>query len=102
GRRGDLVWAADVGANLTRYPRWFVETESPAVLFALAAPWVMRRDRGRVRLALVALMSSALIAAPYFAYTVFDDWWYVRFLLPMLPIVLVYAVAVSLRAVPDS
>jgi len=98
---GDLFAISHVTANIERYPRWFVETNSPLMLLAIAAPWVMRRDRTRRRLAIVALAASALVAAPYFAYTVFDDWWYLRFLLPVIPVALVYALAVGLRAVPD-
>ena len=49
---------------------------------------------------MVALASAALVAAPYFAYTVFDDWWYLRFLLPLVPVVLVYGAAVALRGIP--
>jgi hypothetical protein len=61
----------------------------------------MRGNRARLRLAIVALVSAALVAAPYLAYSVFDDWWYLRFLLPLLPIVLVYGIAVVLRLFPD-
>jgi len=101
GRADDLFSAVNVLANLARYSRWFVETQSPLAFLAIAAPWLMRLDRGRRRLAVVALVSSALVAAPYLAYTVFDDWWYLRFLLPILPVLLVYATAVVLRATPD-
>lgn len=99
GSTGALFSTTHAAANLARYPVWFVDTESPLAILAVAAPWVLRRDRARRRLAVVALVSSALVAAPYVAYTVFDDWWYLRFLLPLLPILLVYAVAVIVRAV---
>ncbi|HEX4566788.1 MAG TPA: glycosyltransferase family 39 protein [Vicinamibacterales bacterium] len=101
GSTGALFSMGHVAPNLARYPRWFVDTESPLAILAVAAPWVMRGDRARRRLAIVALVSSGLVAAPYLAYTVFDDWWYLRFLLPLLPVVLVYAVALVLRLVPD-
>jgi len=101
GSTGALFSMGHVGPNLARYPRWFVETESPLAILGVAAPWMMRGNRARLRLAIVALVSAALVAAPYLAYTVFDDWWYLRFLLPLLPIVLVYAVAVVLRLLPD-
>ena len=101
GSTGALFSMGHVAPNLARYPRWFVETESPLAILAVAAPWVIRTDRARLRLAIVALASSALVAAPYLAYTVFDDWWYLRFLLPLLPMVLVYAVALVLRVCPD-
>jgi hypothetical protein len=99
GSAGDLFSIAHVAANLTRYPRWFVETQSPMAVLAVAAPWVVRGDGAR-RLAIVSLVASALVIAPYLVYTVFDEWWYLRFLLPVLPVLLVYGVAVLLRVVP--
>ena len=39
-------------------------------------------------MALVATTAVALTVATYLAYTVFDDWWYIRFLLPALPVLL--------------
>src|SRR4029077_15580847 len=50
----------------------------------------------RRRLALVVLLSSALVFGTYLAYTVFDDWWYARFLVPVLPGIVVLAVCVVL------
>jgi hypothetical protein len=97
GDTGHLFSIQHVLANLARYPRWTIATESPLVVVALAAPWIVRRDPARLRLTLAALASSALIVATYLAYVVFDDWWYVRFLLPALPLVLVLSVAVVLR-----
>jgi hypothetical protein len=102
GSASDLFSAAHVASNLARYPRWFVETESPLAVLAVAAPWATGGDRARRRLAMVALTSAALVAAPYFAYTVFDDWWYLRFMLPIVPVVLVYGVAVALGGIPDA
>jgi hypothetical protein len=100
GSAGDLFSTAHVTANLSRYSRWFVETQSPLAVLAVGAPWAFRGDRIRTRLAIVSLASTALVIAPYLTYTVFDDWWYLRFLLPVLPVLLVYAVAVTLRVVP--
>jgi hypothetical protein len=42
----------------------------------------------------ISLASAALLTATYLAYTVFDDWWYIRFLLPALPIVVALSVTV--------
>jgi hypothetical protein len=85
--------------NLARYPRWLLETHTPFMAFAVFAPWWMRRDDGRARLAAAAGIAVLLTMATYLAYTVFDDWWYIRFLLPAIPVLLVLAVSVSLRAV---
>jgi hypothetical protein len=89
-----LFTRAHVYANLLRYPRWVLETETPFVLLALAAPFVLRREPARARLAWVSLVATALLLATYLAYTVFDDWWYIRFLLPAIPLL----VALSLAA----
>ena len=94
GDTGVLFSWTHVTANAPRYARWMLETHTPFVLLALAAPWAFRRDPGRARLAWVSLASVALLAGTYLAYTVFDDWWYIRFLLPAVPILLTLGVAV--------
>jgi hypothetical protein len=97
GDTGTLFSAAHLAPNAARYSRWLLETHTPFVLLALAAPWVIPRAGGRRRLALAALAGSALIVATYLAYTVFDDWWYTRFLLPAIPILLALSVAIVLN-----
>ena len=94
GDTGGLFAWTHVTANLARYPRWMLETQTPFVLLALGAPWWASRDPERRRLVWVSLASVALIVATYLAYTVFDDWWYLRFLLPVLPLVVALSVAV--------
>jgi hypothetical protein len=88
-----LFSLAHVLPNATRYTRWMIETQSPFVLLALAAPFLLRRDVARARLAWISLAAVALVEATYLAYTVFDDWWYLRFLLPALPLLLALSVA---------
>ena len=85
---GLFAWA-HVAPNLARYPRWLLETQSPLIVLALAGP-VMLWARGWRRVALAATLSLAGVFATYFAYTVFDDWWYLRFLLPALPLLMVF------------
>ena len=64
---------------------------------ALAPWWAWRRRRSSARLVLVLVSAVVLTIATYLAYTVFDDWWYIRFLLPALPVLLVLSVAVCAR-----
>jgi hypothetical protein len=99
GDTGALFSLAHVGPNAARYSRWLFETHTPFLLLALAAPWTIGRARRNRRLARVSLASCALIVATYLAYTVFDDWWYTRFLLPALPVLLALSVAVALAAI---
>jgi hypothetical protein len=97
GDAGTLFALDRVWANLARYPVWILETHTPFVLLALAAPWMLRRDPARLRVAIVSLVCTALLAITYLAYTVFDDWWYTRFLLPAIPIALALSVFVMRR-----
>lgn len=98
GSTDALFARAHVYANLIRYPRWLLATETPFVLLSIGAPWAIRRDPARARLAAISLVAAALLLATYLAYTVFDDWWYIRFLLPMLPLLLGSSIVVLRRA----
>ena len=89
GDSGVLFAWAHVPANVARYPRWVIETQSPLILLALAGPALLWA-RGQRPVAIAATLSVGAVFATYFAYTVFDDWWYIRFLLPALPILVVF------------
>jgi len=99
GPAQDLFKAANILPNLQRYPRWLVETHTPFIALALAAPLVMR---GRAEHCVEAWLGLAIVATTlvlYLPYQVFDDWYYVRFLLPALPWLIVLSVIVVERAV---
>jgi hypothetical protein len=96
GSTDALFSLAHVGPNLARYPRWLLETQTPFLLLAVAAPALLWR-RGLGRLGLVGAAGVTLTVATYLAYAVFDDWWYIRFLLPALPVLLAFSV-LALRA----
>jgi 4-amino-4-deoxy-L-arabinose transferase-like glycosyltransferase len=97
GAAGALFALAHVPSNLQRYAGWLLSTETPFVLLACLAPWwAWRRRRREMPLAVATLVAVALIVSTYLAYTVFSDWWYVRFLLPAIPLALVLAAAVWL------
>ena len=85
-----------VGPNLARYPRWLVETETPFVLLALIAPFVLSRTpSGHAgqpsprTIAMVWLCFIATVFLAYLFYLPYDEWWYLRFLLPAYPPILV-------------
>ena len=99
GDTGVLFSLAHVAPNLARYPRWLAETHTPLIALAAAAPFIRARDSRQRRFVLVAAAAVALTLATYLAYTVFDDWWYIRFLLPAIPVLLVFAVTVVRSAV---
>ena len=84
--RLDHVWP-----NLQRYPKWLLDTETPIVLLALAAPWLVRDESRRRSLWLLACVAA--VFACYIPYEVFDAWWFLRFLLPAYPPLLVLTAA---------
>jgi hypothetical protein len=78
-----------IAANLERYPRWLVESQTGIVFLGLVAPWLVRR-----RAEAAALLAFAvLVLACYVTYAPFDAWWFLRFLLPGYPALLVLSAA---------
>jgi 4-amino-4-deoxy-L-arabinose transferase-like glycosyltransferase len=78
--------------NLVRYTRWLIETQTPLVCLGAAAPWLTDRAtpaRAHRALVLAAVALAIGVFASYTFYSVFDDWWYLRFLLPGIPALLV-------------
>lgn len=88
-----------VAPNAARYVAWLTETATPAWLLAAAAPVLLPGALSRLFAALVLVN-----AACYLPFVVFDDWSYLRFLLPTLPLVVILMFAaidaICRRAVP--
>jgi hypothetical protein len=94
GDLGQLFSVSHVAANLVNYPAWLALAHSPVLALGLLAPLVVRR-----RAAAWFLMVFVLaVVAAYLPYVAFADWWYSRFLLPGLPVLVVLMVAVLARA----
>jgi hypothetical protein len=98
----DVLYSfGSIWPNLQRYPAWLVRSHSVLVLLFLV-PLFLGRRSGVDRHAL--LLSYLLIGATwlcYLAYFPFEEWWYLRFLLPAIPATLVL-VAVVIRAALQS
>jgi len=94
GRLRDLFTLEHVAGNLQRYPLWLLETQTPFVLLAFAAPWTERRT-GQGRAAVWLLAFALVTFACYLPYTVWDAWWFLRFVLPAFPPLLVLSAAVA-------
>ena len=92
--RWEHIWP-----NVSRYGTWLITAEPVLAIAGLAGLVVlMRRARPRAaeasggrpprddRCAAALLPAVVIVAwAQYFPYTVFDEWWYLRFLLPAWP-----------------
>ena len=99
-----LYQLANAVPNLDRYPRWLVQTQTPFILLALAAPFFAGAPREVSRLfavdRVVLLLSvAAVVWLSYLFYLPFgrDEWTYLRFLLPAYPPLLVLSVAVTIE-----
>ncbi len=91
--------------NLLRYPRWITESHTPFVWLSLLVPfWIVRCAKDR----LVAWTAAGVSLAVWIAYLPYlffqpNEWFYTRFLLPAIPIMIVFAAAIALagiRALP--
>ena len=82
--------------NARRYFSWLIETHTPFPLLAFAAPIVLPRERHADAWLAIGLILSTCIV--YFIYTPFDEWSYLRFLLPAIALMLVCASAVLVQA----
>ena len=92
GAAEELFSFANIASNGPRYFNWLVST-SPLLLLAAFGLWRSRRDR--VALALFAF--AALVVGAYLVYAVFDEWSYLRFLLPAMAVSAIFT-AVELSA----
>jgi len=103
----DALYAiVNVGPNLDRYPRWLMQTQTPFLCLALAAPMFARSKSSLREAAPLAprhvVLLLAFVAAVCLSYVFYrpfgrDEWTYLRFLLPAYPALLILAVAVTLE-----
>jgi hypothetical protein len=85
GDNSYLFSAPHVPVNLRQFLLWTWQSHGPLpFLFAAAAVMTGGGIERRTRIALTAFV--ILVFACYAAYLPFEEWWYLRFLLPALPI----------------
>jgi hypothetical protein len=90
--------------NLERYPRWLLNTQTPAILLALLAPFMAARRSPRYRS--VTSMLACFITAVFVIYLFHqpnDAWFWLRYLLPAFPplfVLMSAGLAVTLARVP--
>jgi hypothetical protein len=92
--------------NLSQYSRWLLEMETPFILLGFAGWFLLRRREvsdgtGRVgvhgRFSNLILSFSLVLYACYAIYVPFDNWTFLRFLLPAIALLLTLC-AVTLSA----
>jgi len=85
---------SNVKPNFFNYGRWLLDLHSPAVLLGLIVPWAARVRRAGAMLGFIAVL-----VVSYLFYGVFDNWTYLRFLLPGIPLLLILTAAVLQRGI---
>ena len=82
-----------VAANVRNYVGWFAETQTPAAFLGMLALFIPSRrlwsEGATNRATWIGGVLVVVIWALYFVYEVWDVWWYLRFLLPSYPFILV-------------
>ena len=98
GSLNELYAVANVWPNVARYWSWLVEVETPLILLAPLAFLVLLgvergaapRDSWSPRLiAIVGMSMATILVVAYLFYFQFNDFSYLRFLLPAFPVLLV-------------
>ena len=92
GSAEELFALSNIVPNASRYFRWTLAT-APVMLFGVIGFWRVRT--ARIAQAMAAF--AALVVASYLVYAVFEDWSYLRFLLPALAVLAIFA-AVEISA----
>jgi hypothetical protein len=90
GSFNELFSPAHIAPNAQRYLSWFWASHSPAIALAVLAPALLP---GGLTALFLGLFGVNLLL--YLPYTIFEDWSFLRFLLPTIPLVLVLVAAVA-------
>jgi hypothetical protein len=92
----ELFRLENLRPNLSRYPRWLLQTETPVVLVSLLAPFLLpacqrdsRRDPTPRATASMWSCFAAAVFLCYLFYAPYDGWFWLRFVLPAFPPLLV-------------
>jgi hypothetical protein len=95
GDATSLFAAAHIGANAVRFPRWLWDTQGPLLFAFPLAAWIRGPKPSGRALRRMLLVFVAGVFACYLGYTPFNAWWYLRFVLPALPVMFVLAADVA-------
>ena len=89
GSLGTYFSLDHVAQNAARYVTWMSQAHTLAWLLALAAPFLLPGP-----LTALLIFLCLVNVAGYLPFAVFEEWSYLRYLLPTIPLLLILAVAV--------
>ena len=93
GAASRLFGTSHIQANLTNYSRALFETQHVLPIAGVLAPLVF--DGVKRVMASLLLLFAAIVFAIYLLYEPFPEWWYLRFLMPAIVMLLVLASAAA-------
>jgi hypothetical protein len=95
GAASNLFRAGNIDANVANYRRALYETQHVLPALALLAPFVF--DGVKRRGSVLLLVFAAVEILIYLFYQPFPEWWYLRFLIPAIAMLLILASAASVQ-----
>ncbi len=95
GAPGDLYKLGFLPTNLARYTTWLIQTETLLVAAAFAGAVFLARTAFSSRWAMYAVGTFAIVLLSYVFYRPFDNWTYLRFFLPVYPLLFVALVSIA-------
>jgi len=93
GAASGLFSTSHVPANVTNYSRAMFATQNVVPIAGVFAPLVF--DGAKRNIASLLLLCAAIVVAIYLLYEPFPEWWYLRFLIPALVLLLALASAAA-------
>ena len=93
GDAAQLFGTGHIGQNLSNFGRAFLDTQYLVPLLGLAAPVIFAGEHRRI--AIVLVLGAVVVALIYFLYQPYPEWWYLRFLIPALVLLLILTSAVG-------
>jgi hypothetical protein len=95
GDAWSLFAVTNVSANVSNYASAIFQTQHVVPLVGVIAPFVFDGIRRKGSLLLLAFAAGVIVT--YLLYAPFPEWWYVRFLIPAIVVLLVLASAVGVQ-----
>ena len=91
GTLSSLYAVEHIPVNVRVYPAWLLEAHGPLV-FLFVVGIVLRLVMRRSASVMAAFAFIVLLCACYVSYIPFTEWWFLRFVLPALPLVYFFVV----------
>jgi hypothetical protein len=95
GAPGVLYKLEFLPTNLARYTTWLIQTESLLIVCTLAGFVFLIRSSLSRRWAIYGVTAFAIVLLSYVFYRPFDNWTYLRFFLPVYPLLFLSLASVS-------